>query len=47
MEIEEPVAGVAGGAPPAAVDIVYCCARANEPLASNSMNLNMEKFRPE
>lgn len=31
------VTGVAGGAPPAMVDMVYCCPKAQEPLRSSRL----------
>jgi hypothetical protein len=34
-------AGVVGGAPPATVEIVYCCARAGIAAASRIKGLNM------
>src|ERR1035437_10179200 len=46
MEILAAAAGVAGGAPPATVDMEYCCASAMEAPASSEMNLNMRKSGP-
>src|SRR6185369_9335000 len=39
-------AGVAGGAPPATVEIVYCCAKAAVPARSRIESLNMRMIFP-
>jgi hypothetical protein len=41
METLAAAAGVAGGAPPATVDMEYCCASAIEAPANREMNLNI------
>ena len=46
METLAAAAGVAGGAPPATVDMEYCCASAMEAPASSGMNLNMRSPVP-
>ena len=38
MEVLAAVAGVAGGAPPATVEIEYCCAKASAAPASSRRN---------
>jgi hypothetical protein len=41
METVEAAAGVAGGAPPATVEMEYCCASAMEAPASSEMTFNI------
>src|SRR5690349_25044800 len=41
MDVLDAATGVAGGAPPAIVEIVYCCANATLAPTSNRLHLNM------
>ena len=46
MEALRAVTGVAGGAPPATVEMVYCCAKAVTPANSRIENLSMRVVSP-